>query len=310
MGTNKDALDERKIRVGTAGWNYKDWYGIFYPSQKQKGFQELSFLARFFDAVEVNSTFYRPPYFKVTQGWVKKVMANPDFKFTLKLWQRFTHERKEPFTVYEVNQFTEGIAPLFEAGRLGAVLIQFPWSFKNNQESREWLEKLIETFGDYPLVVEVRHGSWAQQAFYKFLEENSIGFANIDQPLINRSIKPSSIGVGEVGYVRLHGRNYKAWFAEGSDATNRYDYLYSEEELDPWVERIREIQAKVAEIYVITNNHPLGKAPCNALEIEAKLTGKKVKAPPTMVQSFPQLEKVTRIEPEEKREESEQTSLF
>lgn len=309
MGTSKEASDEGKIRVGTAGWNYKDWYGIFYPSRKERGFEELSYLSRFFNTVEVNSTFYRPPYFKVTQGCVKKVMANPDFMFTLKLYQRFTHQR-DPYTTYEVEQFTDGIAPICEAGRLGAVLVQFPWSFKNNQESREWLDRVIETFGAYPLVVEVRHGSWGQPDFYHFLEEKSIGFANIDQPLINRSIKPSSVGVGKVGYVRLHGRNYKAWFAESSDRASRYDYLYSEEELDPWVERIREIQAKVAETYVITNNHPLGKAPCNAFEIEAKLTGAKVSVPSTMVQSFPRLEKMAGSEPEEKPEEQEQTSLF
>src|SRR4030042_354004 len=147
------------IRIGTAGWSYKDWYGVFYPEGGGKSFKELDFLAQFFDTVEINSSFYRPPNKHMGWAWVKKVSHNPNFKFTMKLWQIFTHDRKE-FTTGEVRQFTEGADPLLESGLLGAVLCQFPWSFKKDKESFSWLQKIFTAFPSYPLVVELRHGSW------------------------------------------------------------------------------------------------------------------------------------------------------
>lgn len=285
-----------KIRVGPAGWNYRDWYGIVYPKQRGKGFKELDFLANFFDTVEINSTFYRPANKYMGFAWVEKVGHNPRFKFTVKLWQRFTHERRD-FSPDEVTLFTEGIDPLAEAGKLGAVLCQFPWSFKNDEAGREWLANIVMTFKDYPLVVEVRHSSWDVQDAYDFLDHHGVSFASIDQPVIGRSIEPKAVLTGKIGYVRMHGRNYQNWFPKKGkeklteeDKFARYDYLYAEEELDEWVEKIQTIAENAREMYVIQNNHPKGQAVCNAFQIRAKLGEEKVRVPETMLSYYPQLE--------------------
>lgn len=284
------------IRIGTAGWHYKDWNGVFYPKGAGKEFKELDFLATFFDTVEINSSFYRPPSKHMAYAWVKKVIRNPRFKFTAKLWQRFTHDRMR-FGSAEVDQFTEGIDPLAAAGKLGAVLCQFPWSFKNDEAGKEWLVNIIMTFKQYPLVVEVRHASWDTPAVYEFLDNHGVGFAAIDQPVIGKSIEPKTVQTGKIGYIRMHGRNYDAWFPkkEVKDLTEadkfaRYDYLYTEQELEEWVDKIRTIAADAQETYVMQNNHPRGQAVCNAFQLRAKLGEKKMKIPETMLPHFPQLE--------------------
>ena len=286
------------IRIGTAGWNYKDWYGIVYPKQAGRGFKELDFLANFFDAVEINSTFYRPPNKHMGYAWVKKVAHNPRFKFTAKLWQRFTHDRRE-FGSAEVQQFTEGIDPLAEAGKLGAILCQFPWSFKNDESGREWLVNIIMTFQEYPLVVEVRHASWDIPDAYEFLDKHGVGIAAIDQPVIGKSIEPKAVLTGKIGYIRMHGRNYDAWFPKKGveklteeDKFARYDYLYTEEELEEWIDKIQSIAGNAEETYVMQNNHPKGQAVCNAIQMRSKLGEKKIKIPDTMLPHFPQLESI------------------
>ena len=154
---------------------------------------------------------------------------------------------------------------------LGGLLLQFPWSFKNDPENRDYLSKLLDRFVGYPLVVEIRHASWNDRAFFDFLTEKSIAFCNIDQPQIGRSIAPSNRTTGPIGYVRLHGRNYQDWFREDAGRDARYDYLYSEEELDPWMEKISEVSENASETYVITNNHFRGQAVVNALQIRARI---------------------------------------
>jgi uncharacterized protein YecE (DUF72 family) len=149
----------------------------------------------------------------------------------------------------------------------------------------------LERFGRYPLVVEVRHASWNQPEFYAFLEERGVGFCNIDQPLIGRSLAPSNRSTGPVGYIRLHGRNYRDWFREDAGRDARYDYLYSEEELDPWVEKISEVSETASSTYVITNNHFRGQAVVNALQIRSRLERRKVAAPASLLEHYPVLEK-------------------
>ncbi|MEO6865431.1 MAG: DUF72 domain-containing protein, partial [Gemmatimonadaceae bacterium] len=176
--------------------------------------------------------------------------------------------------------------PVYDAGRLGALLVQFPWSFRNDEGNRLWLEDVAAVFNRYPLVVEVRHESWNVPAFYEFLAETEIGFVNIDQPLFNKSIKPSARITAPTGYVRIHGRNYNDWFRKDADAVSRYDYLYSIDELNPWITRINEIAERASDTYVITNNHNLGKAGVNALELKALLMGASVAAPPTLYERY------------------------
>ncbi len=278
------------IRFGPAGWSYPDWEGVVYPANKPKGFDPLAYLARYFDTVEINSTFYRPPNPEVSERWVKRAAENRDFRFTAKLWQRFTHERGEAWTPAEVESVRAGLDPLAERGRLGALLVQFPWSFKFEPESLEWLDDVTSTFADYAPVVEVRHASWNRSEFYRWLAERGIGFVNIDQPLFGRSIGPSAEASSRVGYVRLHGRNYEDWFREGAGRDARYNYLYSREELEPWVNRVRQLAESgfVDDVYVVTNNHFRGQAAANAIMLAALARGAAQKAPESLVAGFPE----------------------
>ncbi len=279
---------KNKIRIGPAGWSYNDWKGVVYPPSANSKFDPLAYLAKFFDTIEINSSFYRPPTASTTKSWARRVAGNPDFTFTAKLHRVFTHERGKA-TAADRKDFHEGMEPLKEAGKLGALLLQFPWSFKNTDDERTYLERLIEQFKDYPLIVEVRHTSWNTPGMYEELEARGVGICNIDQPLFSRSIKPSALTTSPLGYVRLHGRNYQSWFRDKAPRDERYNYLYSVDELDPWIARIKEVAKQTKEAYVITNNHFLGKAVVNALEIMSTLEERKVKAPLPLFDKYPRL---------------------
>jgi len=261
-----------KVRFGTAGWDYPDWFGKVYPKPKPRGFDPLRYLAEYFQTVKINSTFYRPATAKVAQSWARRVEDHPDFRFTAKLYKRFTHERAEIWTKEEVAEVRAGFDVLLESGKLGAVLLQFPWSFRNDEGNREWLRDLTKTFAAYPLAVEVRHESWNAPEFYAELRERGLGFVNLDQPLFHDSIKPSARATSSIGYVRVHGRNYKDWFRKDAGRDARYDYLYSAKELEPWADRTRELAMEpgVSEVYVVNNNHFEGKAAANVAMLEAK----------------------------------------
>ena len=287
-GGKRSAGTKAKLRFGPAGWMYKDWEGIVYPDPKPSRFDPLQYMAEFFETVEVNSSYYGPPSPKTTTSWVRRVKDFDDFRFTAKLWKRFTHERTKAWTRGEVDQVRAGFDVMMDAGKLGAVLMQFPWSFKRTEENREWLGDVVRTFSHYPLVVEVRHKSWLAPEFLSTLQEEGVGFVNIDQPLYHNSIGPSAHVTSRVGYVRVHGRNYKDWFREKAGVEERYNYLYRADELEPWVERAKEIAADPAtnEVYVVTNNHYKGKAVANALMMKSMVIGAKVPAPAPVVEAY------------------------
>jgi uncharacterized protein YecE (DUF72 family) len=261
-----------------------------YPKPKPKTFDALAFMAGLFDALELNTSFYAPVSRRNCEQWLERTAFNPDFRFTAKLWKRFTHERTAVWTADEVKQTRAGLDVLYEAGRLGAVLVQFPWSFRNTEDNRDWLDEVVSTFQDWPLVLEVRHLSWNEPDVYAELAERGIGFVNIDQPLFRDSIAPSARVTSPVGYVRVHGRNYRDWFRKTAGPMERYDYLYSARELAPWAERTQEMAShpRVQDVYVVTNNHVRGKGIVNAMMLQTMLTGRKVEAPETLVSAYPQ----------------------
>ena len=280
--------------IGTAGWSYADWEGIVYPQKKAQGFHALIFLAQYINIIEINSTFYRPPVIQISLSWIKKVENYPEFLFAVKLHQVFTHERKG-FTQRDVDNFKLGIEPLRAKERLASILIQFPWSFASTISNNEYLIKLFKSFSDYPLALEVRHSSWDSPDFYKLLSEHNVGFCNIDQPIFRNSIKPSSVSTNpEFSYVRLHGRNYKNWFKQDAGRDERYNYLYTKEELEDWIERIKDLGNQSSKVYVITNNHYRGQALANALQIKNLITGEKLDVPPLLVEQYPVLKELAK----------------
>ncbi len=169
-------------------------------------------------------------------------------------------------------------------------MLQFPWSFRNTHENREYVTRLHAQFSDYPLVLEVRHASWSEPGTLDLLEQLDLGLCNIDQPLFKRSVEPSALATSSIGYVRLHGRNYQSWFTENKHVGERYDYLYSVNELEPWLDRIKVVEHETKDTYVVTNNHYLGKAVVNALEISSILKAAPVPAPPSLVERYPELQ--------------------
>jgi uncharacterized protein YecE (DUF72 family) len=314
---------QKDIRIGTAGWSYKDWDGIFYPPGMQRRKQHpLEYLARFFDTTEINTSFYGPLKPEWAKLWCRKVAAvNKNFLFTAKLYRAFTHSPiavMEPTSAATIRptdedeaRTREGLDAIATEGRLGALLIQFPVSFKNTSLNRDYLERLLRQFIEYPRVVEVRHSSWNDAATLAAFAQKDVGFCNIDQPVLGKSLAPTEHVTSAIGYVRLHGRNYEHWFADqapvdqssagqasadqasDSDRRNdRYNYLYNHRELTAWKEIIESVAERAHTTYVITNNHFESKAGVNALELKAMITGKRVQAPPTLIQKYPELRNI------------------
>lgn len=299
------------IRVGVAGWDYPDWDGLVYPSPAPRKFDRLAFLAAYVDALELNVTFYRQPDASAARSWARRVADLPGFRFTAKLYRSLTHPERpasgpghepdatEPdpaFLSDEAARYREGMAPLLEAGRLGAVLAQFPQSFHDRDSSRRHLERLSETLRGLPLVAELRHRSWDHEDALKFLHGLEIGFCNIDQPPIGAALRPTGHVTSPIAYVRLHGRNAENWFREGAPVYARYDYLYTARELRPWAERVERLSERAEEVFVIANNHYRGKGPANALMLKAMLTRGKVASPVTLARAYRELAAVAKVE--------------
>jgi uncharacterized protein YecE (DUF72 family) len=289
-----------RVRFGTAGWSYKDWEGVFYPSGMQhRKVHPLEYLARFFDTTEINTSFYGPIKAHLAKLWCRKAAAvNPDFLFTAKLYRAFTHSPIDvvgPTSAATIRptdedeaRTREGLDVVANEGRLGALLIQFPLSFKNTSLNREYLDRLLRQFIEYPRVVEVRDSSWDNADTLAAFAQKNVSFCNIDQPVMGRSLAPTEHVTAPIAYVRLHGRNYDQWF-DSDNRNDRYNYLYSEKELSGWKERIDNVAIKAQTTYVIANNHFESKAGVNALELKAMVTGKRVAAPPTLIQKYPEL---------------------
>ena len=217
----------RDIKIGTSGYSYggappKGWYGAFYPEKKTKGFDDLKYYSQIFNTCEINNTFYRPPSPAVAKGWADKTPA--DFAFAIKLWQKFTHPTKiarnksdeqwEPPSQSDFDEFRAGILPLAEAGKLGALLLQYPAGFHFSPENMEKLQGTLRWFHDYPKVVELRHKTWSEKEpeIKALLLDNRASGVVIDEPKFATSIRQPAEAIGEIFYFRAHGRNAKAWW--------------------------------------------------------------------------------------------------
>jgi uncharacterized protein YecE (DUF72 family) len=268
------------LRIGTSGWNYPGgkgtWNGIFYPPSRGrvKSFDELTFYAEHFNTVEVNSTFYGQPRAEVSRAWAAR--TPPGFEFSVKLYRKFTHPKMvdlEPATVFDIDEFKRGIDPIASAGKLGALLTQFPPSFKSDPASLGYLNSLLEAFAGYDLAVELRHKSWSD-AFgetLSLLKTHGAAFVQIDEPKFKLSIAQNQLpNIPTFYYMRLHGRNAAQWWTH-EKAEDRYNYLYSAAEVSEFVGTLDAARAIVKKAYVYTNNHFSAKSVANAAMIKKQL---------------------------------------
>jgi uncharacterized protein YecE (DUF72 family) len=313
------------LRIGTSGWNYPSgkgtWNGIFYPPPRRrpKGFDELSFYAEHFNTVEVNNTFYAQPRPEITRGWARRTPAG--FEFSVKLFQKFTHPRMFRERVArglpedarqdqqgiaslaqpndaDLDVFRRGLDPLASAGRLGALLAQFPPSFKDEPPSRDYLEQLLRALADYPVAVELRHKSWSDRISETLTLLNGFkaAWVQIDEPKFQFSIRQNYLpNVSGFYYMRLHGRNAAKWWRHDK-SEDRYDYLYSAGELQEFTETADAARRLVKKLYLYANNHFSAKSVANATMIKEQL-GEPIGGdfPPAFVERYPELAGVIRV---------------
>jgi uncharacterized protein YecE (DUF72 family) len=276
-----------KVYIGIAGWSYPDWKGIVYTSSKV---DQLEYVSRFVDCLEINSTFYRPPFERTTKSWLEKTSKHPNFFFTAKLHRSFTHEGKIDTEI--IKHFHKGFEPFLEAGKLKHLLVQFRYDFADTNLNRRHLSKIVENFsGVFSLAVEVRHKSWQMPDALDFLQELGVSVCNLDYPTTRNSFDMQNCTVGKNGYLRMHGRNAEKWFSKaGRDET--YNYYYNEDELTQIKQRIDGLAKAFETLTVITNNHYKGAELANALELKCLLTGQKQLVPEGLLRAYPNLSKI------------------
>jgi uncharacterized protein YecE (DUF72 family) len=252
--------------VGTSGFSYKDWRGPFYP----RGIQDkdmLGFYAEKFPMVEINSSYYAIPSVASVRSMVSKVPD--DFEFVVKAHGSITHERRPPSS--SLPPFLNPLGPMRDAGKLGCLLFQFPNSFRHGEDGLAFLMDLREELPpDWPAVVEFRHSSWLRGQTYEVLAGFGLGFVNCDMPQVRGLMPPTDVVTSDVAYVRLHGRNSGSWY-DHDEAWERYDYRYSDQELEEWVPRLVDIGQRTKKTYIVFNNHPRGQSSDNALAMRRKI---------------------------------------
>jgi uncharacterized protein YecE (DUF72 family) len=268
---------QAKLYIGTSGWSYPKgegtWIGYFYPRGK---INELEYYSQFFNTVEVNSSFYRPPNPDYVHNWARRVPE--DFLFTMKLWQKFTHPKMyeeatgKEAVIYQqdVDIFKRSIEPLVRYGKLGALLAQFPPSFKNEGYGQQMLTAVIRIFGEYGLAVELRHRSWSDDPnIAGLLKENNVAWVHIDEPKFKSSIAEDLPTTSDMAYLRFHGRNAEMWWT--GDSATRYQYLYSPDEIAELSQRVKSSARETRLLFALFNNHWRGYAPRNAVDMMKSL---------------------------------------
>src|SRR4051812_29721694 len=248
---------ENALRCGVSGWLHADWNSVIYPPVKPRGFHPLEHLAQRLDLVEIDSSFEKPLRPELSRLWLAKVAHNPAFLFSAVLGRRFTHDRD--LAPEAIREFKEGLWPLKQAGKLGCLLMRFPWSFKFTKENRDFVIELRRSFYEFPLGAEMRHASLMVDEGLGALMDYRIGFCNVDQPSGLRATPPDAIITSPVGYVRLLGRGSEDWTKDDAAA----DYLYTPQELGQWQGRIERLRTHTTSCFVIAANHTGGKAVVN-----------------------------------------------
>jgi len=258
------------VWIGTSGFSFPDWVGVFYPEGLPKP-DWLPFYAGRFSVLEVNSTYYHLP----SPGMIERMCdRTPEgFGFVVKANQKTTHEHADADVA---ARFRDALAPLVERGRLRGVLAQFPWGFRNTPENRDYLLEMAGRTADVPWFIEFRHRGWIVPEVGDLLREHGLGFVSVDEPQLSGMVPPVAKATTSTGYVRFHGRNAAAWWGKGPDAGHeRYNYLYSPEELQAWADKIDRLAQDVREVLIFFNNCSNGHSVTNAQMMRDILSGAK-----------------------------------
>jgi Uncharacterized conserved protein len=258
-------LKKGEILVGTSGYGYTEWVGQVYPL-KTKSEAFLSCYSSLFQTVELNFSYYRMP----TAPQCEQLLADaPGLVFAAKANEALTHKVEPDSWREAAAAFRRAMEPLAAAGRLGAVLFQFPFSFHYEAERRRYLDALLSEFSAYPSAVEFRNGEWCNNRVVEGLRARGVALASLDMPALEGLPPVMDVATSRLAYVRFHGRKAENWW--GSDSASRYDYLYSDDELESAAERIEAIAEKTDRVLVYFNNHRRGQSVQNARSLEGIL---------------------------------------
>lgn len=251
------------ICVGTSGYSYQDWVGTWYPAGTADR-DMLRLYAEHFKTVELNYTYYRMPSARTVEAIVKKFPEG--FRLFVKANSETTHKQNRE----AAEAFKQGIAPAREAGVLAGILAQFPYSFKNEPPSRDYLKELAEDFEGYDPVVEFRNRGWSKMSTLDLLRKLGLGFCCVDEPDGLGLMPPVAEATTNTGYVRFHSRDKSKWYEGGGK--ERYNYLYSAEEIAEWTPRVKKLDDITDAVYVFFNNCHAGHAAVNAEQFRGMLS--------------------------------------
>lgn len=262
------------LHCGPSGWAHAQWQNIFYPSTRSKDFHQLEFVSRYFNTVELTSSFFAPLKPELSQLWTRQVRRNAEFQFTVRAWRRLTYEPQ--LEARDFAAFREGIRPLEESGKLGAVLLQFPTGFRFTADNRARFIHLRRELKGLPLVAEFRHASWMEEDALAMLIDYHVGFCNIDQPDHSRAMPPTAYMTSPISYVRLCGRTHSG------------AYQYSSAELEEWTHRIRKVSRYARRSFVVFANDAGARSLVNTFQMKKLLGMSDVRAPRELVRRFAQ----------------------
>jgi uncharacterized protein YecE (DUF72 family) len=283
--TEDNSEGKKEIFIGMGGWEIPTFNRVFYPIKSEKGFRKLEYFSRFFDIVEVNSTFYNTSLSaEQARRWLADVNENRRFVFTVKLYRGFTHTFDA--TKNDAHAVRQLLDPLRNANKFGGLVIQFPSSFNKTSERLAHLVKLRALFPEDKLFLDLRHISWNEESFYQFCGVNGFNLINVDLPRLPGHMPFNSMVWDGVAYFRMMGRNAEAW--NNPHSSDRYLYRYSEEELDDLAQRIK--QANIRKAYVVFHNDRQAFSLVNGRQVEHVLhPAKHLTAPANLLAAFPQL---------------------
>lgn len=250
------------IMIGTSGFSYNDWRGVFYP-EKTRPSDYLKYYAEVFDTCELNFSYYRLPDESTFERMLEK--SEGKVSFSVKAYKEITH--KSECAPEVISQFKKSLYPLQRESKLSSILFQFPYSFKDVHSGKEYISLVCGEFGEFPIVIEFRNKVWLSDDTFSFLREKNIGFVCVDEPKLRGLLPPVAVAVSDISYVRFHGRNREKW-RDHKEAWERYDYDYSDEELSEWILKLKELEENSKKTLVYMNNHYRGNAVKNAKRLK------------------------------------------